>query len=87
MYLANQRESLGHQPPRSFVTTAWLASSISSIFSGCLPPASAKSGRPPPPPPTIGAISFTIWPALISRRQVRRDRDDDLHLAVARRTR
>ena len=45
-----------------------LARSISSIFSGCLPPTSAKSGRPPPPPPTR-AISFTIWPALT--REVR----------------
>ena len=39
------------------------AASISPIFDGSLPPASAKSGRPPPPPPTIGAICFTTWPA------------------------
>ena len=64
-------------------TTRRLWASISSIFSGCLPPASAKSGRPPPPPPTIGAISFTICPALHAARQIRRDGDDDLHLAVA----
>src|SRR6185369_15285305 len=49
----------------SLSITAFDVASISSIFSGCLPPASAKSGRPPPAPPTIDAISFTICPALI----------------------
>src|SRR5438128_1817522 len=58
-------------PASSLATTLSLAASMSSIFSGCLPPASAKSGRPPPLPPTIGAISLTIWPALT--RLVRSD--------------
>src|SRR5687768_8640450 len=46
-----------------FSRTVRLAARSSLIFDGSLPPASAKSGRPPPPPPTIGASSFTIWPA------------------------
>src|SRR5687767_14403215 len=46
-----------------FSRTVRLAARSSLIFDGSLPPASAKSGRPPPPPPTIGASSFTNWPA------------------------
>src|SRR5688572_18682839 len=42
-----------------FSMTPRLAASISAIFDGSLPPASAKSGRPPPPPPTIGASFLT----------------------------
>ena len=65
--------------------TPRLAASISPIFDGSLPPASAKSGRPPPPPPTIGASCFTTWPAGDLLRQIGRDADDDRDLAVGRR--
>ncbi len=42
-----------------FSITLPAEASISSIFDGSLPPASAKSGRPPPLPPTIGANCLT----------------------------
>ena len=35
------------------------------MFSGCVPPPCAISGRPPPLPPTIGAIFLIMSPALI----------------------
>src|SRR5262249_43161742 len=61
------RQPRWRQPPAPavarFLTTPSAAWSSSSIFSGCLPPASAKSGRPPPRPPTIGASSRTTSPA------------------------
>src|SRR5258708_26586589 len=34
-------------------------------FSGCVPPACAKSARPPPLPPTCAATALAISPALI----------------------
>src|SRR5687767_14609975 len=46
-------------------TASSTAASASGRFSGCLPPACAKSGRPPPPPPTMGDRRLTSSPALI----------------------
>ena len=60
--LATAGRGSGSEPEAyasAFSRIAALAASISSMFSGCLPPASAKSGRPPPPPPTMGASSLT----------------------------
>src|SRR5262249_49808768 len=41
------------------------APNASANFSGCFPPAMARSALPPPPPPQIFASSPTILPACL----------------------
>ena len=65
---------------------SWAFSSAAGIFSGDLPPAWARSGRPPPPPPTTGATSLSQLPACRPRSIRSGDKPgDELDLAVGRR--
>src|SRR5512135_316531 len=51
------------QEPSLVLRNSRARSSAAGTFSGFLPPAWARSGRPPPPPPTTGATSLSHWPA------------------------